>query len=140
MRRETVELAVGAEPACVGRVVEITAGGEVLVDYPGNKHGPMRARLAAPTSIENADEPVLLVFENGDLRLPVVAGIIRETNAARPSLRNELVLEAMRQITLVCGKSSITLHRDGRIIVKGADILSRASGKNKIRGASVAIN
>ena len=42
--------------------------------------------------------------------------------------------------TLVCGNSSVTLYSDGRVIVKGAELLTRATGTNRIRGASVQIN
>jgi len=43
-------------------------------------------------------------------------------------------------LELRCGKSSIVLYRDGRIVVKGTRVTSRASGENKIRGSSVSIN
>jgi hypothetical protein len=148
MRRQILEFdglaQFASENPRVGRVVEITTKGEVLVDFPGNQCRPVRARMALANPIEKLDQPVLLVFENGDINLPIVAGVIRETNGAAPPKpspdRNEVVLEAPKQLTLVCGKSSITLRSDGRVIIKGAEILSRASGTNKIRGASVAIN
>jgi uncharacterized protein DUF6484 len=148
MRRQILEFDGLAQWAsgspCVGRVVEITTAGEILVDFPGNQSGPIRARMALAGPLEKPDQPVLLVFENGDISLPIVAGVIREANGDPPPARsrdkNELVLEAGKQLTLVCGKSSITLRSDGRVIIKGAEILSRASGTNKIRGSSVAIN
>lgn len=51
-----------------------------------------------------------------------------------------VVLHADDEILLECGASSILLRKDGKIIVKGAQIVSRASGRHKIRGASVQIN
>ena len=54
--------------------------------------------------------------------------------------KERLVLEADREIELRCGKSSITLTREGKVILKGVNIVSRASGTNKIKGASVNIN
>jgi hypothetical protein len=148
MRRQILEFDGLAHCAsgspCVGCVVEITTAGEILVDFPGNQSGPIRARMALASPLEKPDQPVLLVFENGDISLPIVTGIIRETNGDAPPTRsrdrNEVVLGAGNQLTLVCGKSSITLRSDGRVTIKGAEILSRASGTNKIRGASVAIN
>lgn len=148
MRRQILEFDGLAQCAsgspCVGRVVEVTTTGELLVDFPGNESGPIRARMAMASPLETPDQAVLLVFENGDMGLPIIAGAIRETNGATPPTRsrdrNEVVLEASKQLTLVCGKSSITLRSDGRVIIKGAEILSRASGTNKVRGASVAIN
>jgi len=49
-------------------------------------------------------------------------------------------LTAEREIVLRCGDASITLTRAGKVIIKGAYILSRSSGYNKIKGAAVDIN
>jgi hypothetical protein len=51
-----------------------------------------------------------------------------------------ITLDADKEATIVCGKSSIHLRKDGRVVIRGARILSRSSGTNKIRGASVMIN
>jgi len=51
-----------------------------------------------------------------------------------------LTLRAVRRIELVCGKASIVLCADGKVVLKGANLISRSSGPNKIRGASVDIN
>lgn len=51
-----------------------------------------------------------------------------------------VVLEAEQEIVLRCGKGSLTLTADGRIVMKGVEITSRAQGVHKIRGATVNIN
>jgi hypothetical protein len=51
-----------------------------------------------------------------------------------------VVLSAADEIVLRCGKSSITLTRAGKVVIRGAYLLSRASGVNRIKGASVQIN
>ena len=100
--------------------------------------------------------PVLLFFENGDPALPVIIGIVHSALMkaaprqevmiqAKGSKRivmdgQTLLLDAQEEITLRCGKSSVTLRKDGKIVVKGTDIVSRASRTNKIKGASVAVN
>jgi uncharacterized protein DUF6484 len=148
MSRQVMELdhlcQVASGNCCVGRVVRITPDGEVLVDFPGNEMGPIRARLVASPALDEPGQPVLLVFENGNVTLPIIAGVVRDKIGVPPLTqacdKGELVLEAKKELTLVCGKSSITLRSNGRVIVKGAEILSRASGTNKIRGASVEIN
>ncbi len=53
---------------------------------------------------------------------------------------DELTLTADRQITLRCGKASITLTRAGKVLIRGAYLLNRSSGVNKIKGGSVQIN
>jgi hypothetical protein len=54
--------------------------------------------------------------------------------------KESIVLEAQQEIALRCGQSSLTLRRDGKIVLRGRDVVSRASRRNKIRGGSVDIN
>jgi hypothetical protein len=51
-----------------------------------------------------------------------------------------LVLTADKEIVLRCGEASITLTKAGKILIKGAYVLSRSSGTNRIQGGSVEIN
>lgn len=51
-----------------------------------------------------------------------------------------LLLEAREELELRCGDASLTLRRDGLVIVRGTDIVSHAKARNRIRGASVQIN
>jgi hypothetical protein len=51
-----------------------------------------------------------------------------------------VVFRAEQEIVLECGASSIVLMKDGHVVIKGAQVVSRASGANKIKGATVSIN
>jgi hypothetical protein len=51
-----------------------------------------------------------------------------------------IVFDAQNEIVLRCGKSSLTLRKDGKVVVRGTEIVSRASRTNKIKGAAVQIN
>ena len=146
---------------CVGQIVRITEDGKALVDYPGNPIGPLVARsvLSAspkPASDQKEAVPVMLVFENGDPLLPIIVGILHDT-LFPPSSKDELtvstkrphdiildgeklIFDAKKEIVLRCGKGSITLTKDGTIVLKGAQLLSRASGANKIKGSTISIN
>jgi len=53
---------------------------------------------------------------------------------------DELILEAKHSLTLKCGDGSITLRGDGKILIKGKDLVSRAQRMNRIKGGAVAIN
>lgn len=55
-------------------------------------------------------------------------------------MAEELVFEAKRQITLRCGKSSITLYPNGKIALRGEYILSDAESLNRIAGGQVELN
>lgn len=52
----------------------------------------------------------------------------------------KLTLEADQEIELKCGKGAIVIRKDGKILIRGTNLVSRSSGANKIKGASVAIN
>ena len=54
--------------------------------------------------------------------------------------RDRIVLEAKKEVVLRCGKASLTLTADGKIVIKGANLLTTSSGAHRIRGASVSIN
>lgn len=144
----------------VGRIVRITEGGQPFVDFPGNQVEELKARIAVELSSKPRANwleglPVILVFEDGDMAKPIILGVIRDTVDAsllqevvvatehqREGLvdRKQVVFDAKEEIVLRCGKGSITLRKDGKIVLKGTEIVSRASRTNKIKGASVAIN
>lgn len=49
-------------------------------------------------------------------------------------------LEAGEECKITCGGGTILIDRRGKIVIRGTEILSRARGSTKIKGASVAIN
>jgi len=53
---------------------------------------------------------------------------------------DELVIEARKNLTLKCGEGSITIRDDGKILIKGKDLVSHAQRMNRIKGGSVSIN
>ncbi|MDR2452584.1 MAG: hypothetical protein LBE85_12680 [Candidatus Accumulibacter sp.] len=53
---------------------------------------------------------------------------------------DEIEIVALRRLTLRCGTSSLTLHSDGRVLLRGENILSEAEARNHIVGGSVDIN
>jgi hypothetical protein len=60
--------------------------------------------------------------------------------APEPTVPRELVVEAGEALVLRCGEGSITLRADGKILIKGQDLVSHARRMNRIKGGSVAIN
>ena len=47
---------------------------------------------------------------------------------------------AKDEIVLECGKASITLRRNGRVIVRGTYVETHSEGTNRIKGGQVQIN
>jgi hypothetical protein len=58
----------------------------------------------------------------------------------QPEEQHHVVIEATEMLTLKCGESSVALRKDGKTMILGNDVLSRAKRTNRIKGGSVAIN
>jgi hypothetical protein len=136
----------------IGEVTGFAGSGLALVDFPGNPQTePLPARAACPIAPADVGREAALVFENGDPRKPIILGLLQPAaplavgeNAPQPvsvGLDGEQVtLTAKNEIVLRCGKASITLTRAGKVLIRGAYLLSRSSGANRIKGGSVQIN
>ncbi len=118
-----------------------------LVHYPGclTDEGLLAQSIVLLTP-DKIGKSVLLAFESENPERPIIIGVMVEPetgNTAPVDLKidgERLILTAEREIVLRCGESSITLTRAGKVIIKGAYVLSRSSGYNKIKGAAVDIN
>lgn len=137
--------------AVLGTVVEAMPGHDPEVEFEGADGEILRRPAISTVPIDRraVGHPVVLMFVGGDLDRPVITGRIAPGQASPPTLARtqslvldgrELVLEADSSLTLRCGKSSITLTRDGRIVLRGTNLLSRASGVNRIRGGTIKLN
>ena len=51
-----------------------------------------------------------------------------------------VVIDAQDEVVIRCGKASITLRRNGRVVIRGTYVETRAEGVNRIKGGSVQIN
>ena len=138
----------------IGHLVQLGDDGTVLVDYKGNPAGrPVSAVGTTRVTEEDIGKELALVFEEGDPARPIYIGPIvspdemrrehesREKRSLQVQLDDErLTLSAEREIVLKCGKASITLTRAGKVLIRGAYLLSRSSGVHRIKGGSVQIN
>jgi hypothetical protein len=139
----------------IGKVVDLDNTGTFLIDYPNNPtNHPLTTLTTVPLSPDCIGREVALLFAEGDLKKPIIMGLIHtasaseikcsETQAETPIKvqldGKEIVLSAAKEIVLQCGKASITLTRAGKILIRGAYVLSRSSGVNRIKGGSVQIN
>lgn len=94
---------------------------------------------AAPGSQSMAVGDRVLVLPPQDGENAVVLGRIRRQKSA-PTLQLDLVIESTRTLTLKCGASSIDLRADGKVMIRGEDVLVRATGTQRIRAGTVSIN
>jgi hypothetical protein len=124
----------------------------LVVGLPDLPHEIVRARTTVRLLRSQIGSSVVLLFEGGDVRRPIVVGVIQDRGVAQDSAGapqqlvsvqaddDRVVVSAEREIVLRCGEASITLTRAGRVLIKGTYVLSRSSGHNKIKGAAVDIN
>lgn len=122
------------------------------VIFPGNPSDTsLMARATTNLTTDDIGKEVALLFENGDPNSPMIIGRLRHTRETEidiPSTGSHSIevdgerriIEAKEEIVLKCGKASITLTKAGKIILRGAYVLSRSSGVNRIKGGSVQIN
>ncbi len=126
-------------------VVVSTSGNTCEVDIAGQHH-----RAAIATHIPGL-QPGQRVLVQGDLadwlvtaawpapgaapvfQIDVQSGLLR-IHAAR------VQLSALGAIELNCGDASLRLSLDGKVQIEGKDVLSAASGSNRIEGASIDLN
>jgi hypothetical protein len=154
-------------PVCVGCLASGSKPGALLVDFEGNAAGPILARSVVSLDEQSLQDavatrrPVVLLFEDQDPRRPIVVGMIAPdpgavllgsllrapvaspTPAKSVDARvdgKRVVLEGEQEVVLRCGEASITLRRDGKVVLRGAYVETTAKGLNRIRGASVKIN
>ena len=146
----------------VGALVGWSDDGEPVVDHASNPHGPLSARTTVPLDAVKAaaavdrGQAVLLVFESERSDRPIIVGLLQEPvsrdsevdlKAPLAETKREavvdgrtVVFDAKDEIVLRCGDASITLRRNGRIVVKGPYVETRSKGVNRIKGGVVRIN
>lgn len=142
----------------IGRLAAPGPDGGIRVEQDGRLKaarlvsGVSRGELMKP---EQQGRDVLLLFEGGDPDRPIIIGLMEEpiehlvsmdvppSSDSPKEVRidgKQVTIEAQEEIVLKCGAGSLTLRKDGKIIIKGTDLLSHASGPNRIKGGSVNIN
>jgi hypothetical protein len=138
--------------------VAIYERGEARVDFPGNTHGPLLARVSAALDVPAleaaaaARQEALLLFEEGDPGRPILIALLHSATPTvdlllgRTAPRDVRVdgervsIEGKEEVVLRCGKASLTLRRDGKVILRGVNVVSQADQIHKVRGGKVQIN
>jgi hypothetical protein len=129
----------------------IGENGRILVDNPANKDEPLVASKVYVIASPN-DEPgagptdvVTLLVESRRAAQDVeklLDGTFARLSAADGARapQKTLKINGDDELVLSCGKSSITLTKSGKVIIRGTKIVSHASGDHKIRGAQISLN
>lgn len=151
----------------IGKVISINSQGNPMLAYDEQtKAKPVEALTTVPLTPASIGQDVAVSFAQNQGGTPIVMGVIRRVlddvlnldvsktpsstefetenaNNQKPEILvdgNKLELSAAEEITLRCGKASITLTKAGKILIKGEHMLNRTSGSYKIKSGSIQLN
>jgi|SRR5688572_20410295 hypothetical protein len=142
------------QAARIGRITAVDERGIVTIWMPNL--GPMQARLAVPVTLDqikraiSTQQSVLLLIEDRAPDRPIIVGFVEDRVNLEPSPEPQVVeadvdgkrvrLVGKDEVVLECGSASITLRRNGRVVIKGAYVETHSDGTNRIKGGQVRIN
>ncbi|WNZ64187.1 DUF6484 domain-containing protein [Myxococcus sp. MxC21-1] len=152
----------------LGWLTGVDDNGRFLVDFGGNTEGPLPAKRTINLTSEAVRAAVatrqfaVLLFEDGDPRLPLVIGL-EQGHSSTPLLDvmldtvgiepepvpaptearvdgQRVEIEGKDEIVLRCGQASITMRSNGKVVIRGVYVETQSSGVNRIKGGSVQVN
>jgi len=144
---------VGGAHLVRARVIGVILSGQVHVTTGDGIEWLCDALVTGEATPVYAADDVVLAMPPSDGVRGLVLGRIGRASAAdeAPSVdvppgvvgstrERRVVIEADEEILLRVGESSIRITRDGKVVIRGQHVLTRAKGTNRIKGGSVAIN
>lgn len=118
-------------------ITEIGPDGRAQVMIPALSAAPLFAQSLVPVPAGSVGRSAAVTMMEDQ---PLILGLIQPPLPEIEADGEKLVLEARREVTLRCGKASITMTADGRVTIRGTQVLSRSDGPNRVQGASVQLN
>lgn len=157
MKFNGLDLMTLAETGCLkirrGCIANIQESGIIMVEFEGDE-SPVACDFlrtsSAPLPLLSTGDHVLCAIETVSTH-GYVMGVIQPYNQVEVANANrnaaqeiyphaQIKFNAEEKIILQCGSSSLTLEKEGKVIILGETITSRARGTHKIKGGSVQIN
>ncbi|KGJ92045.1 DUF6484 domain-containing protein [Colwellia psychrerythraea] len=159
------EYNIAAGEIIIGTLVGLDDSGQAFVDFAQNPAStPLTAMSTTSVTQQQVSRQVALLFNQGDLKQPIIMGLIHSplqamlenfgehNDTEKVELAGELniddvkvagnkiTFEAQDEMVFKCGESSITLTKAGKVLIRGKYLLNRSSGVNRIMGGSVQVN
>jgi hypothetical protein len=133
-----------------GEVMTRLQDGTVGVLIEGSASDLIRCALLSSGLQQNPGVAIgdrVLVCRSRSDESHVILGVLNEgasfqadQSHVEEEVPEEILLEARHSLTLRVGDGSITIREDGKILIKGKDLVSHATRRNRIKGGSVEIN
>jgi hypothetical protein len=131
-------MADGSVALLCGRV-----GDRLLLEHPSRGMIEARttlrlSRKALASAIEERRQAVVVMCGE----VAVVIGLLEPLPTSDRVAQDdeELVLNSSKGVVLRCGEATVRLTPDGRVVVRGKDVVSRARRRNQISGGTVRLN
>ena len=122
-------------------VAEILPTGEIVV-----RLDDVTEQMLVCNFLETSEKSHL-ILEAGDRVLVLAPGhseekgcVLGKIGSYRKPNRKQIVIDAEEELTIRCGKGSITIRKSGKVLIRGLEIVSHSKGANRIRGGSVHLN
>lgn len=143
-------LAARTEGVALAELIALDGNGGAWVAFDGEPHSRVALSIV-DLSTAHLGSRVVCAFEHGDPARPIVIGRVRgdDDGLLRQRAAGSVAVSAdgrtlnvvvQQELVLRCGSASISLRCDGRIEIRGEDLLLQAAGANRIRGGSVQLN
>lgn len=147
----------------IGTVMDVHPDGSLSIHCPAVAgDSPLTARATVPIARDDIGAEVAVMFVGGAVDQPLVMGLILDGSQAEETAEIPVLtqagatrtqvqiddgepqdfqlIEGREMVVLKCGRASITLTKEGKVLIRGAYISSRSSGVNRIKGGSVHLN
>lgn len=127
-----------------GHIVGVTPDGVPLIQVADGRGKPLPARNTVPglgrllPQLIAEHQEVLLGLIDGDSDRPVITGVLQPDEVIH-GVPASTRIEGEDEIVLSCGEASITLRRNGRVVIRGTHLESDSLGANWIRGADIQV-
>lgn len=148
MALEAVEMLMNLENSLIrATVMEFSETGEILIQTDSEPSACVLCdylvTTPGPQLLLSTGDPVLVLLPTSEGGKGCVLGKIGVYKKPKPTeepVPEHVLVEARKELTLRCGQGKVTLRHDGKILVKGQDVVSHARRSQRIKGGSVSIN
>lgn len=129
---------LGLQGVHQARITGIGPDGRASVQVPAVLGDtPVFAQSLVPVGAESVGRMAAVTMMDDQ---PLILGLIQQPVPRIEADGETQVIEARRELTLRCGAASITMTADGRVTIRGTQLLSRSEGANRVQGATVQLN
>lgn len=140
-----------ASEPIVGEIIDVvskkTSKNQVLVRCVNEENVVFEQWVAYMRGLDLKKGNRVLLSKAKNWPVWIIVGVIEEEIPFAEETQLDIKVDGKRievngkdEIVLRCGEASITLRRNGRIMIRGVYVETRAKGTNRIKGGSVLIN